>query len=491
MATEVALPNLGEGIDDADVLRVLVAAGDTIAIDEPMLEIETEKATLDVPSTVAGTVVSIHVAPGDTIRVGQLLLTVDAVAGQAADPAAAPATPEPVAEPQPQPQPDAEQAEPAETAPDEAAAAEPSTAAPATAEPSTAEPSTAAPATAEPATAEPIPAAAEAAPAPAAPAPAPSAADGATPVFAAPSVRKFAREIGVDIAAVAGSGPGGRISEDDVKEHARAVPAAPPAAAPSAASSATTPPSAAPERRPLPDFSQWGHIDREPLSRLRRTVARNMSAAWAQIPHVTLHRTADVTAMEELRQQYKQRARDAGGNLTISVFMLKVVAAALKAHPRMNTSLDTDTNELIYKRYYNIGVAVDTERGLVVPVIRDVDSKNIIQLSIELNEIAERARNNELTLEDGVSGTFTLTNLGSLGTGFFSPVINLPEVAVLGLGRAQQLPELDEHGQWQPRLQMPMSLSHDHRVIDGADGARFMQWIIDAIANPLLLALEG
>ena len=467
MATEVALPNLGEGIDDADVLRVLVSEGDTIAIDQPMLEIETEKATLDVPSTVAGTVLSIHVASGDTIRVGQLLLTVETAAEGAAVPAVAPATPEPA----PAQPPVVEQPPAAESAP----AVEPAT--------PDAEPVAAAPVAAE---AAPPPATSPPPAEPPAPAPQPAVAAGNTPLFAAPSVRKFAREIGVDLATVTGSGPGGRISEDDVKRHARELPAAPPASAPSA-----SPPSAAPERRPLPDFAQWGHIDREPLSRLRRTVARNMSASWADIPHVTLHRTADVTAMEELRQQYKQRARDAGGNLTISVFMLKIVAGALKAHPRMNTSLDTETNELIYKRYYHIGVAVDTERGLVVPVIRDVDDKNIIQLSIELNEVAERARNNELKLEDSVGATFTLTNLGSLGTGFFSPVINLPEVAVLGLGRAQQLPELDDQGQWQPRLQMPMSLSHDHRVIDGADGARFMQWIIDAIANPLLLALEG
>jgi pyruvate dehydrogenase E2 component (dihydrolipoamide acetyltransferase) len=209
------------------------------------------------------------------------------------------------------------------------------------------------------------------------------------------------------------------------------------------------------------------------------------------MPHVTLQRAVDITDMEALRQQHKQGARDAGGNLTVSVFVLKILAAALKAHPLLSTSFDTGTSELIYKDFVHIGVAVDTERGLVVPVIRNVDEKNIIQLSIELNEVAERARTNTLTLDDSRGGTFTLTNLGSLGTGFFSPVINPPEVAVLGVGRAQMTPVLDENGEWQPRLMMPMSLSHDHRVIDGADGARFMQWIVDAIDNPMLLALEG
>jgi pyruvate dehydrogenase E2 component (dihydrolipoamide acetyltransferase) len=436
------LPELGEDIDEADVLKVLIAPGETITVDQPVLEIETEKATLEVPSGVAGTVTAILVSPGDVIRPGQPLLTVDGAG------AATGAAPEP-----------AETAAPAATATAEAApppAAEPA------AQPT---PVTAA----EPASAAPD--------APTTPAPVPAATDGA--LFAAPSVRRFAREIGVDLAAVAGSGPAGRIAEEDVKRHARVA--------------AATPAPAATERehRPLPDFTPFGEVSRERLSRLRRTVARNMSESWDEIPHVTLHRAADITAMEALRQDYKQRARDAGGNLTISVFLLKLIAGALKAHPRMNASLDTETNEVVYKHYYHIGVAVDTDRGLVVPVIRDVDEKNILELSIELNAVAERARTNQLTLDDSRGGSFTLTNLGSLGTGYFSPIINPPEVGVLGLGRAERTPVLNEDGVWEPRLVMPMSLGHDHRLIDGADGARFMQWIVDAIDNPLLLALEG
>ncbi|MDA1145872.1 MAG: 2-oxo acid dehydrogenase subunit E2, partial [Chloroflexi bacterium] len=342
----------------------------------------------------------------------------------------------------------------------------------------------------EPVTAAPAPVAA-AAPEP----PPPSLAEGATPIFASPAIRKFAREIGIDLAQVTGSGPGGRISEDDVKTQARRLltGSGALAATPTTAEAAPTT-GAFPvlyDPRPLPDFDQFGPNRREKLSRLRRTVARNMTQAWLEMPHVTLQRSADITDLEEIRQRYKDQARAAGGSLTISVFVLKIIAAALKAHPLLATSFDAAAGELIYKDYVHIGVAVDTERGLVVPVIRDVDEKNIIQLSIELNEVAERARTNTLTLDDSRGGTFTLTNLGSLSTGFFSPVINPPEVAVLGVGRAQWTPILDENKEWQPRLMMPLSLSHDHRVIDGADGARFMQWINDAIDNPMLLALEG
>jgi pyruvate dehydrogenase E2 component (dihydrolipoamide acetyltransferase) len=217
-----------------------------------------------------------------------------------------------------------------------------------------------------------------------------------------------------------------------------------------------------------------------------------MAQSWGEIPHVHLQHHADITAMEELRQEYKERARAAGGNLTISVMMLKVVASALRAHPRVNASYDPQAQELIIKDYVHIGVAVDTDRGLVVPKIENADEKNIIELSVELNGIGERARTNSLGLEEMRGSTFTVTNLGSLGTGYFAPIINWPEVAVLGLGRAQQTAVWDEQRrEFAPRLIMPLSLGHDHRVLDGADGARFLTWIVDAIRNPLLMALEG
>ena len=472
---EFTLPELGEDIDEADVLKVLVAEGDTIALEQALLEIETEKATLDVPSSVVGVVTKIHVSEGDTIKPGQLILSVSEVGAAAAAPASETPAPEAAAP---------------EAAPEEVVAEPVTEAAPVEAEAEVAEPAVATEAEATP---EP-----EAAPAPVATSevePPPVVAEGQA-IFASPAVRKFAREIGLDLGAVSGSGPGGRISEEDVKQQARRLMAGlgsgggtSEAAATGAAASSGG--SVLYEPRELPDFTQFGGVRRERLSRLRRTVARNMTQAWTEIPHVTLQRSADITEMEELRQRYKGDAKAAGGNLTISVFILKILAAALKAQPLLGTSLDMETHELIYKDYVNIGVAVDTERGLVVPAIRNVDEKNIIDLSVELNEMAERARTNKLTLDDSRGGMFTLTNLGSLSTGYFSPIINPPEVGVLGVGRAQWTPVLDANKEWEPRLLMPMSLSHDHRVVDGADGARFMQWIVDAIDNPMLLALEG
>jgi pyruvate dehydrogenase E2 component (dihydrolipoamide acetyltransferase) len=299
-------------------------------------------------------------------------------------------------------------------------------------------------------------------------------------------VRLLAREIGVDLKDVRGTGPGGRISDDDVKRAAREVRrgATPPTPGPAPV------PTGGIEVPPLPDFAQFGPVEREPLTRFRRTVARNMATSWAIIPHVTLHRWVDVTELDALRQRYKQRAADSGGNLTVTVILLKIVAAALKAHPRMNASVDLDSGELVLKRYYDIGVAVDTPRGLTVPVVRAVDEKNIVELSVELSALAEKARAGDLSVDEMRGGTFTLTNLGGMGIGEFTPIINWPEVAVLGVGRAERQPHW-EHDRWEPRLRMPLSLSHDHRVIDGADGARFLTWIEEAIAEPLLIALEG
>lgn len=460
------LPSLGEDIQDADVLKILVSEGDTVTADQPIMEIETEKATLDVPAEATGTISKIHVAEGDTIAVGQVIITIDSGASSKPAQAAEQPAPEPqatAATPEDEPeQPDAERdtEEPAHERP-----AAPAPEAPAAAERGE-EPRRAAPA----ATAETAP-------------------PGERTAFAAPSVRKFAREVGVDIDSVEGSGPGGRISEDDVKLAARNRPTT---VAPAAAPTGGVAHGLAAEFRELPDFTRWGTVSRTKLSRLRRTVSRNMAQSWTEIPHVHLQHHADITAMEDLRQQFKERATAAGGTLTISVMMLKVVASALRAHPNVNASYDVEAQELILKDYIHLGVAVDTERGLVVPKIEDVDEKNIIELSIELNEIAERARTNSLTVEELTGSTFTVTNLGSLGTGYFAPIINWPEVAVLGLGRAQQQAVWNaDKGAFEPRLIMPMSLGHDHRVLDGADGARFMTWIVEAIENPMLMALEG
>jgi pyruvate dehydrogenase E2 component (dihydrolipoamide acetyltransferase) len=465
------LPELGEGIEEADVIKVLVSVGDTVEAGQALMEIETEKATLEVPAETSGVVTNIPVKEGDTIKVGQIIATIEPEG--AAEEAGPKAEEETEAE---------EEAPPAEEEPEEAPPAEEPEREEAEEEREPEEEPERARAEEERRPAE-EPAKKEAPARAAAPAVERAPAEGA--VFASPAVRKFAREIGVDLRTLKGSGPGGRITDEDVKRASRERPAPPAAPSPDGGR-------AAPEFRPLPDFAQWGPVKREPVSRLRRTVARNMTQSWTEIPHVHLQHHADITAMEELRQRYKDRARRAGGNLTISVMMLRVVASALRAHPRVNSSYDPEAQELILKDYVHIGVAVDTDRGLVVPKIENVDEKNIIELSVELNGIAERARTNDLTLEEMRGSTFTITNLGSLGTGYFDPIINWPEVGVLGLGRAEQRAVWDEQRrEFVPKLIMPLSFAHDHRVLDGADGARFMTWIVEAIRNPLLMALEG
>ena len=293
------------------------------------------------------------------------------------------------------------------------------------------------------------------------------------PVAAAPSVRTFAREIGVDVRQVEGSGSTGRISVDDVKAHARrrGPVAAPPAAA------------------PLPNFAQWGPIERVRMSRLRRTLAENLARSWATVPHVTLFHEADVTDIEDVRVEYKEAAEARGAKLTITAFLLPVVAAALKAHPKINASLDLGAGEIVQKHYYHLGVAADTERGLLVPVIRDVDTKGVIDLAVELTGLAERARDGKLSLDEMQGATFTISNLGGLGTGFFTPIVNPPEVGILGVGRAAPRSTL-YNDVMQTRLMLPLSLSFDHRALDGADGARFLAWIVDALQRPMMLAME-
>ena len=449
MATQFKLPDLGEDIEEAEVLKVLVSEGDTIALEQPVIEVETDKAIFEVPSEVVGRITKIHVREDDTVEVGDVLLTVEEVA-ETAERVPAPAA-----------------------AAESAGAKAPTSAAPAPpAEPQRSD---------EPATPERV--AAAAAPPAAAASPLADGQQGQqAPVFASPSVRQLAREIGIDIHAVPGSGPGGRISLDDVKARARrtgpggdgagAMPGVPPVVA------------------PLPDFSAFGDTERERMGGVRRATAQAMAQSWATIPHVTLFAKADVTALEEFRQTYRRRAEAAGGKLTLAPILLKIVAAALQAHPKLNASVDMERREAVYKRYYHIGVAVDTDRGLLVPVIRDVHQKSIIELSAEMVQVAEKAREGKLALDEMRGATFTISNLGGLGTGFFTPIINPPEVAVLGLGRAEMEPVYIDD-EFQPRMRMPLSLSHDHRLVDGADGARFMRWIIQACSDPLLLALGG
>jgi len=427
VATEVKLPELGEGIEQAEVVRVLVTVGDTVAADQPLLEIETDKATVEVPTPVAGTITSIPVTAGATIAVGATIVTLDAGAAVLAEP-----KPEPAA-----------------------------TAAPAT---------PAMPTTTPPANA-PSPVAVS--PPPASVPPRIEAGSG-RPALAAPSVRKLAREIGVNIDAVAGSGSRGRVTIADVKAHARRALTA-------LATRGT--PTAAPA---LPDFSRWGLVEREAMTGVRRTVARRMAQAWQTVAHVTQHDRADVSEFEAVRKTVKKTSPDLP--LTVTAFAVAVVAAALKAFPKFNASLDTDRNEIIYKRYINIGVAVDSERGLLVPVIKDADTKSLGALSTEIAALADKVRNKKAGPQDLEGGTFTITNLGGLGGTSFTPIVNYPEVAILGLSRTAPSP-VYVHDRFEARPILPLSLSYDHRLIDGADGVRFLRWVANRLEHPLLLEL--
>jgi pyruvate dehydrogenase E2 component (dihydrolipoamide acetyltransferase) len=306
-------------------------------------------------------------------------------------------------------------------------------------------------------------------------------------VAAAPSVRRLAREIGVDIYEVKGSGPGGRISEDDVKVYAKTLL--------SAAATAQATPRAGHFAQPqLPDFAKWGKIERVSMRGVRRKTAEHLAEAWNTVPHVTQHDRADITELEQLRSRFAPKAEEAGGKMTITAIALKVCAAALKVFPQFNASIDIEKEEIVYKQYINIGVAADTDRGLLVPVIRDVDKRNIVELAVELSQLSKKARDKKLTPAEMEGGTFTITNLGGIGGVGFTPIVNFPEVAILGLSRSRMEPEWigsKEGGKFEPRLILPLSLSYDHRLIDGADAARFLRWIAEAFEQPFLLSVQG
>jgi pyruvate dehydrogenase E2 component (dihydrolipoamide acetyltransferase) len=437
MAEVFKLPDLGENIESAEVVTVSVSVGDTVEADQTLIEVETDKAVTDVPAPFGGKIVDLVVSVGDQLKVGDIIAKIDKDAGGSGE------------EAKEEPPASETATAPTEQAPAEEAKEEPKE------EKSESDdveqPSAATPEQVEVA-----------------------AADSDRPVLAAPSVRKFAREIGVDISQVQGSGPAGRVSVEDVKSHARRTPAG---AARSVA------------RKALPDFGKWGDFRREPMSNVRKKTALQMETGW-QAPHVTLHDHADVTMLEQFRQQYKANVEKAGGKLTITAMLLRIVSAALKKFPELNCSIDMSQQEVIYKDYVNVGVAADTPRGLVVPVILNSDQKTVTELSVELTELASRARAGKLSLEEMTGGTFTITNLGGIGIGHFTPIINDPEVAILGVGRSNY-EQVYVDGEFQPRLMMPLSLSFDHRIVDGAGGARFLRWIVQAIQQPLLLAMEG
>jgi pyruvate dehydrogenase E2 component (dihydrolipoamide acetyltransferase) len=416
---EFKMPDLGESIESGDVISILVAVGDRLEEDQPVIELETDKAVIEVPSSTSGIVQAIHVKEGESAAVGQLLLTL-----QGTNPTAVAAAPTALLQEEPKP----------------AAAA------------------VSAPAVNKAATI-----------------PAVSTADKL--VAAAPSVRRLAREIGVEIAQVQGSGPSGRVSTKDVKAHSKNL----------LQTRATSSVAAA---QPLPDFSQWGDIERQPMSKVRQITATRLAQAWSTIPMVTQFDKADITDLEVWRKQYGKRVENAGGKLTPTAILIKILGAALKAFPQFNASIDIASNEVIYKNYCNIGIAVDTPHGLMVPIVRGVDEKNIIELAVELSAMAQKTRDRKITPADMQGGSMTISNVGVMGGTGFTPIVNPPEVAILGVARSSVEPTYID-GQLEPRTMMPLSLSYDHRLIDGADGARFLRWVCEALQNPFVVLLEG
>jgi pyruvate dehydrogenase E2 component (dihydrolipoamide acetyltransferase) len=461
---EFKLPELGENIEFGDVVRVAVRPGDEVAVGQTVLELETDKAVVEVPSSLSGTVSEVKVQAGQKLKVGELIFTI--VAGTGAPepaPAAAPAEDEP--SPVPVEDNPADQSS--------MAMARSSFRSARTLEGKSEEQAFPPDVPPDVEVGHPVGLEKHAGP------------EHRT-VPAAPIVRKLAREIGVDIYLVKGTGTGGRISEADVKAFAKGVFAR--MADPEATVRVDKGAGAMVVK--LPDFSRWGKVEKVSLRGIRRKTAEHLALAWNVIPHVTQFDKADVTDLEELRKRFAPKAEKAGGKMTMTAIALKVVSSALKAFPQFNASIDIASEEIIYKRYINIGVAVDTDRGLLVPVIRDVDKKNIIELAVELTTISKKARDKKLTVEDMEGGSFTITNLGGVGGTAFTPIVNHPEVAILGMSRSRVEP-LWVNNKFEPRTMLPLSLSYDHRIIDGADAARFTRWIVDALEQPFLLSVQG
>ena len=446
MATEFTLPEVSEGVEAADVSDILVAVGDRVEAGQMVLEVETEKAVAPVEIPYAGVVKEILVSEGDSVAIGAALMRVEQGADAEA-PAEEPSTPTPQTDD----------------------SSSPPAAAKSDAKPQAARATVSTAATKD-----------------------------RPPAPAAPSVRRLARELGVDLYAVSGSARGGRILAEDVKAFADGGGSggggnrltAPNRGGvdsvliPAGAAGAM----AAPD---LPDFSQYGVVRRERMNKLAKTAAGNLSYAWQTIPHVTQHDEADVTALEAARKAYGAGAGKDGPKVTMTAILAKAVAGVLREHPVFNSSLDLGSGEVIYKEYVNVGMAVDTPAGLVVPVVRDCDRKTILEIAADITDLAVRARDRKLGMEEMRGGTFTISNLGGIGGGHFTPIVNYPEVAILGVSRGKKVVELDDAGKPVQKLMLPLSLSYDHRVINGADGARFIKSLNVALSDFMSLLVSA
>jgi len=429
---DVNLPELGENIASADILKILVKKGDTISKDQGILEIETDKATIEVPSPLSGKIVEVLVKEGKKAKVGETIIKVETT-GEVQEPQKKTEKIGTKKEPVPTPQQKTETTQVSIPRPEDKSV---------------------------------------------------NTGDNQPPIMsnpapAAPSTRRLARELGVDIRKVHGSGPGGRISFDDVKAYVKSL-----------NEGRVSQGAFGIQQEELPDFSKFGDIEKQPMSNIRSKTAVHLSYAWSSIPHVTQHDKADITELEKLRKEFNSKRENANIKLTMTSILLKVSSSALKVFPKFNSSIDMNNKEVIYKKYYNMGVAVDTEHGLIVPVIKNADQKNINELSTELNQIAEKARNRKISLDELQGSCFTITNLGGIGGTYFTPIVNSPEVAILGVSRGQYEP-VYKNGNFEPHLMLPLSLSYDHRIIDGADAARFLRWVCEALEEPMKILVEG
>src|ERR1039458_2154584 len=418
---DIKLPRLGEGAESGTVVSIFVKPGDQVKEGQTILELENEKAVAPIPASAAGRVTKLYVKEGDKVSAGQPILSLadDGAATSTVAPASAPATAR--VETRPSPAPVSQPQRPLAPGPSVAVLGQPVT-------------------------------------------------NGA--MAASPTVRKLARDLGIDLSYVRGSERGGRISVEDMRAYVQQLQQI--AAAPSPTASASKP------TMEKIDFAKWGPVDRQPLTTLRKIIAQRMHESWASVPRVTQFDEADITGIVALRKKYIAKYKKKGGNLTLTPFLMKAVVEVLKKYPTFNCSLDEASEEIVFKKYYHIGIAVDTEQGLLVPVIRDVDKKSLLQLSKELAELAEKARQRKVSADDLKGGTFTISNQGGIGSSFFTPIVNKPEVAILGVGRGVLKPVV-RGAKIVKRMLLPLGLSYDHRVIDGGTAARFTVEVVQAL----------